>query len=303
MAHAHVQSTHPSIQQCAKCALGPGQYPAMAAANRTRILLVDDEPNILLTLSAILGQEGYTVTTAATVAEALRAIGMQSFDALIADLNIGEPGDGFTVVSAMRRTQPQCINLILTGYPAFESALQAIRNQVDDYLVKPADVRALVSSLEAKLNNPRQAGAMSVQPLAEFLRENSDEIARMTLAAMKADPHLRAIPLSDEQRLDHLPGLLSRVVEQLQSRVPPQAMRSLLEHGAKHGATRRRQRYTQDMLVDDVRAMDISIYDTVQGGLLKLDLSGLIPDLRNVNATLSTFLQEGIKAFQKNGSR
>jgi CheY-like chemotaxis protein len=236
------------------------------------------------------------------VAEALRAIGVQSFDALIADLNIGEPGDGFTVVSAMRRTQPQCINLILTGYPAFESALQAIRNQVDDYLVKPADVRALVSSLEAKLNDPRPAGAMSVQPLAEFLRENSDDISRLALSAMKADPRLRAIPLSDEQRLDHLPGLLSGVVEQLQSRVPPQAMRSLLEQGAKHGVTRRRQRYTQDMLVDDVRAMDMSIYDTVQSGLLKLDLSGLIPDLRNVNTTLSTFLQEAIKAFQKNGS-
>jgi DNA-binding response OmpR family regulator len=273
----------------------------MAAANRTRILLVDDEPNILLTLSAILGLEGYTVTTAATVAEALRAIGMQSFDALIADLNIGEPGDGFTVVSAMRRTQPQCINLILTGYPAFESALQAIRNQVDDYLVKPADVRALVSSLEAKLNDPRPAGAMSVQPLAEFLRENSVEISRLALAAMKADPRLRDIRLSDEQRLEHVPGLLSRLVEQLQSRIPPQAIPSLLEHGAKHGANRRRQRYTEDMLVDDIRVMDISIYDTVQSGLLKLDLSGLIPDLRNVNATLSTFLQESIKAFQKNG--
>jgi YesN/AraC family two-component response regulator len=40
----------------------------------------------------------------------------------------------------MRRTKPDCVNLILTGYPAFETALEAIRNQVDDYIVKPAEI-------------------------------------------------------------------------------------------------------------------------------------------------------------------
>ena len=271
----------------------------MTAVTRNRILLVDDEATILLTLAAILRQEGYTVSTAATVAEALREIGSQTFDALIADLNIGEPGDGFTVVSAMRRTQPQCINLILTGYPAFESALQAIRNQVDDYLVKPADVRALVKSLEARLKNPRQAGAMAMQSLAEFLRENAEEISRLALSGMKADSRLGAVPLDDKQRLDHLPELLSAVVEQLRSESPARATRSLLEKGARHGAARRQQQYTEDMLVDDIRVVDVSIYDTVQSGLLKLDLSGLIPDLRNVNVTLSTYLQESLKAFQR----
>ena len=271
----------------------------MVAANRTRILLVDDEPNIRLTLSAILGQEGYTVTTAATVATALREIGTQPFDALIADLNIGQPGDGFTVVSAMRRTHPDCINLILTGYPAFESALQAIRNQVDDYLVKPADVRALVKSLEARLENPRPAGAMPLETLADFLSENREEILGRALANMKADERLAAIQLSDGERVDHLPGLLSGIVDQLQSNEPSQPTRSLVENGVLHGLNRRKQRYTEALLVDDMRMIDMSVYDTVQGGLLKLDLSGLIPDLRNVNTALSAHLQESIKAFQE----
>src|SRR5256885_5594034 len=52
-------------------------------------------------------------------------------DVLISDLNIGEDGDGFLVVSAMRHVQPGCTNFILTGYPAFETALQAIHNQVE----------------------------------------------------------------------------------------------------------------------------------------------------------------------------
>src|SRR2546428_567626 len=97
-----------------------------------RILFVDDEPSIRLMLPAILENKGFRVTTAATVPEALAIISAEPFDVLISDLNIGEPADGFTVVSAMRRTQPKCVNFILTGYPAFETALQAIRKHVED---------------------------------------------------------------------------------------------------------------------------------------------------------------------------
>jgi DNA-binding NtrC family response regulator len=82
-----------------------------------RMLFVDDEPSIRLTLPEILRLHGHDVEVASTVAEALTAISLHKFDVLISDLNIGNAGDGFTVVSAMRRTQPQCVTLILTGYP------------------------------------------------------------------------------------------------------------------------------------------------------------------------------------------
>src|SRR5712675_1134558 len=116
-----------------------------------RFLFVDDEPNIRVTLPMILKQEGFDVTTAATVPEALEYIAKQKFDVLLSDLNIGQPGDGFTVVSAMRRVQPEACTFILTGYPDFETALQAIRNQVDDYLLKPTDVPTLLQAIEHKM--------------------------------------------------------------------------------------------------------------------------------------------------------
>ena len=116
-----------------------------------RILFVDDEPSIRLTLPAILQENGFEVTTASSVSEAMSEISRSRFDALLSDLNIGENGDGFVVVSAMRRSQPECVTIILTGYPGFETAVQGIRNQVDDYLTKPADIDALVNSLNQKL--------------------------------------------------------------------------------------------------------------------------------------------------------
>jgi DNA-binding NtrC family response regulator len=106
-------------------------------AQQPRVLFLDDEDSIRVTLPPMLESYGFKVTSAGTVPDALRLISQEKFDVLIADLNVGNAGDGFTVVSAMRRTQPQAVSFILTGYPAFETALEAIRQQVDDYLTKP----------------------------------------------------------------------------------------------------------------------------------------------------------------------
>jgi DNA-binding NtrC family response regulator len=76
------------------------------------------------------------VTAVSTVNEALDSIASSEFDVLISDLNFDHPADGFIVVSAMRRTQPKCVTLILTGLQGSETALEALRNYVDDYLIK-----------------------------------------------------------------------------------------------------------------------------------------------------------------------
>ena len=115
------------------------------------ILFVDDEDSIRLTLPPLLQSYGFGVTAAATVAEALGLISQHRFDVLICDLNIGHPGDGFTVVSAMRSHQPNALRFILTAYPAFESALEAIREEVHDYFVKPTETEVLVEKIRSKL--------------------------------------------------------------------------------------------------------------------------------------------------------
>jgi len=98
-----------------------------------------------------LQQGGFDVRVAASVPEALSEIRTHEFDVLLSDLNIGKDGDGFTVVQAMRKAHPTCVNVLLTGYPAFESAVQVIHDEVDDYFVKPANLDSLISTIERKI--------------------------------------------------------------------------------------------------------------------------------------------------------
>lgn len=127
---------------------------------RKRLLFVDDEPSIRLTLPPVLEDHGFLVTTAESVDDAIERIDAARFDVLLSDLNIGREGDGFRVVSAMKKRHPRCVTIILTGYPAFESAVLAIRHQVDDYVVKPADIDLLIKTIHRTLSRQTQEEAI-----------------------------------------------------------------------------------------------------------------------------------------------
>lgn len=116
-----------------------------------RLLFVDDERGIRETLSIILLRYGFTVALAATVNEALEQIRKQEFDLLLCDLNIERERDGYEVIRAMRDTNPECLTIILTGFPEEESAEEGIRLGIDDYIAKPANADVLVAMLAEKL--------------------------------------------------------------------------------------------------------------------------------------------------------
>jgi len=263
-------------------------------ADAIKILFVDDEPGIRLTLPAILEGAGFQVAVAADVPEALRIIGSQKFDVLISDLNIGSPGDGFTVVSAMRRTQPDAVTFILTGYPAFETALEAIRQQVDDYLVKPADVEELVSNIRLKLNRASLSAASKITPqrLPLLALENKDQIIQEWLKRVVRDGEIAAIRLTESERIDCLPPLLEDIITSAGS---PSG--STVNAAADHGAIRARQGYTIPMLVREAKVLQDTIGNFAQQNLLAIEISHAIPDLIRIGGMIELALEGSITAF------
>jgi CheY-like chemotaxis protein len=262
-----------------------------------RILFVDDEPQIVVMMPTILRLHGYEVTAVGTVNEALTQITSARFDVLISDLNIGHPGDGFTVVSAMRRTQPTCITLILTGYPGFDSALEAIRSQVDDYLIKPTAIPTLIDLIERKLQNPKPGMVVPSKRLSGILRENTFLITQRTLKAMKSHPLLKTLPLSDEQRIEHVPQILEELAAMLESAEPDQTEKASIQAAEVRGMKRYQQGYTIPLVVTHLRLMECAIYDVVHENLLSLNLSYFMFDLKRLNNSLGVQLEHTLKAF------
>lgn len=262
-----------------------------------RILFVDDEPSICLTMPAVLEQHGFQVTAVSTVDKALSEITSHKFDVLISDLNIGQPGDGFVVVGAMRRTQPQCVTLILTGYPGFETALQAIRSQVDDYLIKPAPVPALVNLIEKKLKNRLPGTLSSTRRLAEILRENVFEITQRTLRFMKADPAMRELPLSDEERVEHVPYLIEKLAAVLESPESDPVPSAIIGSADAYGKKRAKQGYTIPMLAAATRFLERALYEVIHENLLSVNLSYFVFDLKRLNENLALELELTLQSY------
>jgi DNA-binding response OmpR family regulator len=261
-----------------------------------KLLFVDDEPGIRLTLSAILERNGFQVTVAATVAEALALISAQKYDILISDLNIGLPSDGFTVVSAMRRTQPEAITIILTGYPAFESALRAIQEQVDDFITKPANLAELVANLHHRLERRQQRTPIVTKRLREIILENKQNIVDEWLRMVEAIPEMQLIPLTRDERVNHMPEVLDELLRTRSSEEDITSERAL-QSARKHGVRRREQGYTIPTILEEGRVLHFVIADYMRRNLLQVDVSFLIPDLNEVSDRIHRLVQESVKAY------
>src|SRR5437764_28618 len=91
------------------------------------LLIVDDEPNVLLTLGMIFELDGYHVTRAASCAEALHELANgNSFAAVITDLNMEKPDIGLDVARAALRLRPRPAVVICTGYADIKNARAAL---------------------------------------------------------------------------------------------------------------------------------------------------------------------------------
>lgn len=263
-------------------------------AIKPKVLFVDDEENIRLTLGMYLEDQGFSVSTAATVHEALKFITQESFDVLIADLNVGSPGDGFTVVSAMRRTHPQAVTFILTGYPAFETALEAIRLQVDDYITKPTDTDTLANRIKDKLSKPTPRHQIETKRLREIVSANIGEITSAWLELVKKDPDLRAIGLTEGEYTDHVPQVLQVVLRVSQGEEISEDDRRTARD---HGSTRRKQGYTAPLLIRESRLLHDAVSRCVQKNLLAVQISYLISDLISLYRTQQILLEESMAMF------
>lgn len=108
------------------------------------LLIVDDEPNVLLTLRLVLEEEGYDISTAASYAEAQKAIGNSGrFDAILTDLWMEKEDIGLELARFASKMNPRPIIVIFTGFGSASNARAALQVPVDYFALKPLDIDEL----------------------------------------------------------------------------------------------------------------------------------------------------------------
>ena len=133
-----------------------------------KILIVDDEQNILLYLSEALEDEGYAIDTKNNGKEAISLVDKEEFDLLLVDLKLKDI-DGLQVMREAKIRWPDIAVIMLTGHGSLESAMEAIKYGASDYLLKPTSVEDLKDSIRRGLE--KRQNDLNQRRLANQARE------------------------------------------------------------------------------------------------------------------------------------
>jgi len=151
---------------------------------KSNILVVDDEPVARQSLTEILRLEGYAVNSVPNGQAAVEYVRTHPIELIIVDLRM--PGmDGLEVIQVVNQISPETEVILLTAFGTTESAIQALRLRVHDYLLKPAPPSQVVNSVKKGLT-----------------RREARLKARGGTATMEVDEGVLEITLKDGTHID-----------------------------------------------------------------------------------------------------
>ena len=267
-----------------------------------RVLLVDDDASMLAMMKELLERKGFEVVAVGGVTEALKCIATETFQVLITDLHMPNPGDGFTVISAMRHSQPTALTMLLSGFPDVKSAMEAIILQADEIVVKPVEIKELAEMVQERLLIQKPANRTSKERVSEILHRCSEIVVKDWLARVKQARELNHLTLQDHERTGHLPKLIDDLVSRLNKPITgsPQDSDALRSPAADlHGELRFTQGYTPEMLVHESRILQVTLFGTLKDNMNALDFSLLLPDVMTIADEVDAQLTQTMGSYMK----
>lgn len=164
------------------------------------ILVVDDHPSIQITIGDALKEHGYQVTAVSNGAAALSTCKTHHFDLALIDLRMPGSMDGLSLLKQLRQNYPHMALIVLTGYATLDSAITALREHANDFLIKPASLEQVLTSVERALSHNRVEFQRQqiVTQLEQMLQEYGRETGAMPMPPLTSDegkqPRLRLDP-------------------------------------------------------------------------------------------------------------
>ena len=264
---------------------------------RTKILLVDDDNDDILLTRKSLEKENCEVVSATSVTEALKQIATQRFDVLITDLHMPEPGDGFAVVTAMRHSQPDVLNLVCSSYPDVQKSMAAILLQADDVLVKPFPVEQLTALIDKGRLTSKPLPHPAKESVASILDRDVAITIKRWLSRVEQIAELAAIPLAAKERTEYLPAMIGNITARLRAARNIEATDCASPTAMAHGQLRYRQGYTAPLIVQESRVLQVCIFETIERNLSTVDFTAVLPDIMIIADEVDCQLKQCIESF------
>ena len=180
-----------------------------------RILVVDDEPDLVAALARGLKREGYAVDTATSGEEALAKASWNPYDLVCLDLNMPDL-DGLEVCDSLRTSSFQGITprvLMLTARDTIEDRIQGLDVGADDYLVKPLSFEELAARVRSLLrrDSGRTGSVIEIGPLlvdtSRHIAKRGERLLELTSKEFTLLRYFMSKPgqvISQSELLDHV---------------------------------------------------------------------------------------------------
>jgi DNA-binding NtrC family response regulator len=144
---------------------------------KASILIVDDNEGILETLGAILEEKGYSTDTAKNGREAIEKAKKNFYNVALLDIKLPDI-EGTKLLTKIEETTPRMVKIMVTGYAALESAIEALNLGADAYIMKPVDPENLLKIVNEKLKVQRKAEKMSQKKVADWIETRARKLEK-----------------------------------------------------------------------------------------------------------------------------
>jgi len=163
--------------------------------------------------------------------------------------------------------------------------------------LKPIEIDSFRKVIRKKLADPVAPRTLPTESVASILEHNLDATIQYWMELVEDDQELTWIPLSREERSGHLPHLLADLIYRL--RLPPTSKANISILARQHGDQRRKQGYTAAMVVEESRILQVSIFNTLQNNLRRVDFSKVLLDVVTIADEVDSQLKQAMFSYSE----
>jgi len=178
-----------------------------------------------------------------------------------------------------------------------QKAMDAILLQADEVLVKPFDVEQLAGLIDKRMLTFKSSPKPGKEGVASILDRDIAITMKRWLSRVEQVSELSSLPLSAEQRTEHLPEMMKDITARLRADRAIEVVDRASPAAVAHGQTRCLQGYTAPQIVQESRILQVCIFETIERNTATVDYNSMLPDIMIITDEVDSQLKQSIGSF------